>query len=50
VSARARFDYVTVGLAAFGAYQGCWSTALETLFADSTARGAHRSELCGINQ
>lgn len=50
VSARARFDYVTVGLAAFGAYQGVWSTALETLFADSTARGAHRSELCGINQ
>ena len=43
VSARARFDYVTVGLAAFGAYQGVWSTALETLFADSTARGAHRA-------
>ena len=43
VSARARFDYVTVGLAAFGAYQGVWSTALETLFADSTAPGAHRA-------
>ena len=44
VSARARFDYVTVGLAAFGAYQGVWSTALETLFADSTTRGAQRAE------
>lgn len=44
VSARARFNYVTVGLAAFGAYQGCWSTALETLFADSTTKGADRSE------
>ena len=43
VSARARFDYVTGGLAAFGAYQGVWSTALETLFADSTAPGAHRA-------
>ena len=42
VSARARFDYVTVGLAAFGAYQGCWSTALRGGFG---AR-AHRSELC----
>lgn len=44
VSARARFNYVTVGLSAFGAYQGCWSTALETLFADSTTKGADRSE------
>ena len=43
VSARARFNYVTVGLAAFGAYQGVWSTALETLFADSTAPGAQRA-------
>ena len=40
---RRRFAAVTASLALFGAYQGVWNTALETLFADSTHRGERRT-------
>ena len=39
----ARFGFLTASLALFGAYQGVWTTALETIFADSTHRGERRA-------
>lgn len=34
-----RFGLITLGLGLFGAYQGFWNTALETIFADSVPTG-----------
>ena len=38
-----RFVALVCGLGSFGAYQGVWNTALETIFADSTKRGEKRA-------
>jgi MFS family permease len=37
-----RFVLISVGMGAFGSYQGIWNTALETIFADSAPTGRLR--------
>jgi len=40
-----RFALMSAGLGAFGAYQGIWNTALETIFADSVPTGRLRDKV-----